>query len=308
MANVMTATVETAYAHVRLRMEFTLATNLTATVERSTDGGVTWQLVRGGNPVDLVGPAPGAGNRIAYLFDTEMPLNTSVLYRATSNVPVVITAGPVTVTETTGSWLKDPARPWANVRMDDCVGTAVPTKCSTPLSEPAVSLVADGLATEGYEADATLFPILNRARPADVYGYRKDAVTAFRSISKTRASQDTLNVFYAWGGPVFLQLPVVYGWPDRYYQPGRVDVSRVSKDLRIPYRLWEVPLTVVDAPVGAAQGTFQNNWCVIKSIYTTWTDLTSTGFTWGQIMQGQAGPPPVGGYGYGGYGDGPYGG
>lgn len=307
MADVMTATVEPDFGDVRLRMEFTLPTNLTAVVQRSVDGGVTWTTIRGGNPVDLVGPAPGAGNRIAYLYDNEMPLNVPILYRATSNVAVVITAGPATVT-TTSSWLRDPARPWANVRIDDCSTTPVPAPCSDPLEEPAVSLVADGLGTEEYEVDATLFPVLNRQRPADVYAYRKDVVTSFRVVSKTRASHDTLNVFYAWGGPIFLQLPVIYGWPDRYYQPAKVSVSRLSKDLRIPYRLWDVPLTAVDAPVGDAQGTALNNWCLIKSTYDTWADLTGTGLTWGQIMEGQGGPLVPGGYGFGGYGDGPYGG
>lgn len=308
MANILTATVENAFAHVELRAEFTLPTNLTVTFERSIDGGVTWQVLRGGLNAQLVGPAPGAGNRIAYLVDTEMPLDVSVLYRATSNVPVVLTAGPVTVSSLGYGWLKDPARPWANVRLDDCVGTFAPTLCTPGLDEPAVSLVASGLGEESYAGDFELYPILNRPRPADVYAYRKDVATSFTLVSKTLRSMDTLNVFWAWGGPIFLQLPPEYGWPDRYYQPGTVTVSRVSKDLRQPYRLWPVPLVAVDAPVGAAQGTEENNWCLIKDTYPTYADLIATGLTWGQIQEGQAAPAPPGGYGFGGYGDGPYGG
>jgi len=307
MANVLTATVQTAYAQVLLRAEFTLATNFTAVFERSIDGGLTWQALRGGNPATLVGPVPGAGNRIAYLYDTEMPLDVPVRYRATSNVPVVLTAGPVTVVSSGMGWLKDPARPWANVRIDQCAQT-MPALCASPLVEPAVSLVAAGLGEETYAADYALSSILNRRHPADVFGYRKDATTSFTLISKTLTSMDTLNTFWAWGGPIFLQLPPVYGWPDRYYQPDAVKVVRVNPDLRKPQRLWPVDLVVIDAPVGAAQGTAQNNWCGIDATYPTYADLTATPFTWGDVMEGDAGPPLPGGYGYGLYGDGPYGG
>lgn len=287
MANVLTATVENAFAHVILRTEFSATGSLTAVVERSDDGGVTWTEVRG-SPVTLVGPAPGAGNRIGYLYDTEMPLDVPVRYRSTDNLGTVTTAGPVTVVSSGVSWLKDPARPWANVRIDDCSETVVPTMCSTPLSEPAVSLIADGLGAEEYAGDFTLFPILNGPRPADVYAYRKDATTSWRVLSKTLTSMGTLNTFYAWGGPIFLQLPPIYGWPDRYYQPAEVVVSRVSNVLTVPYRMWDVPLTVVDAPVGAAQGTCENNWCILGTTYATWGALNATGLTWGDVVEGDA--------------------
>lgn len=287
MANVLTATVENAFAHVLLRTEFSATGSLTAVVERSDDGGVTWTEVRG-SPVTLVGPDPGAGNRIGYLYDTEMPLDVAVQYRSTNNLGTVTTAGPVTVVSSGFGWLKDPARPWANVRIDDCTDTPVPTMCATPLTEPAVSLIADGLGAEEYAGDFTLFPVLNRPRPADVYAYRKDATTSWRVLSKTLASMDTLNTFYAWGGPIFLQLPPAYGWPDRYYQPAEVVVSRVSNILTVPYRMWDVPLTVVDAPVGAPQGTCENNWCILGTTYATWAALNATGLTWGDVVEGDA--------------------
>lgn len=287
MADVLTATVENQFAHVILRTEFSATGSLTAVVERSIDGGVTWTAVRG-SPVTLVGPAPGAGNRIGYLYDTEMPLDVATRYRSTNNLGTVTTAGPVTVVSSGLGWLKDPARSWANVHFDDCTGTEVPAKCTTPLTEPAVTLVTDGLGTEEYDGDFTLFPVVNRTRPADVWAYRKDAVTSWRLVSKTLASMNTLKTFYAWGGPVFIQLPSVYGWPDRYYQPAKVSVSRLSKVLTKPFRNWDVPLTVIDAPVGAAQGTCENNWCGVDAAYATWAALTATGFTWGQIVEGVA--------------------
>jgi hypothetical protein len=288
VADVLTATVDNPFAQVLLKVEFTAAGSLTALVERSDNGGVTWAAVRGGNLLTLVGPAPGAGDRYGYLYDTEMPLDTAVRYRATSNLGTVITAGPVTVVSSGLAWMKDPARPWANLRIDDCSTTTVPRSCATPLTEPALTLVADGLGAQEYDGDFTLSPVLNRARPTDVFAYRKDSVTAWTIVSKTLPSKDSVNTFYAWGGPIFLQFPPVYGWPDRYYQPGKVTEGRLSKDMRVPYRVWPVPITVVDMQPGAAQGTFHNNWCIVDSTYPTWANLTATGFTWATVVSGGA--------------------
>ena len=220
-------------------------------------------------------------------------MNTPVRYRSTNNLGTVTTAGPVTVTTAAGeSWLKDPARPWANVRIDLCATTpsdAITLVCDTPApDEPAAVLVAAGLGDETYAGDFTLFPILNRTRPADVFAYRKDVVTSWRIVSRTLATMNTLLTFYAWGGPILIQVPAAYGWPDRYYQPGDVAVSRLSVALDVPLRLFTVPLTAVDAPVGPVQGTCENNWCGVDAAYATWANLTATGLTWGDIVEGDA--------------------
>jgi hypothetical protein len=99
-----------------------------------------------------------------------------------------------------------------------------------------------------------------------------------------------------------------YGQSDRYYQPGDLSEDYLSIDQRKPYRLWQAPLTAVNAPVGPPQGTDTANWCVIEEQYATFADLTATGLTWGQIAAGEAAvPPDLALYGGGLYGDGPYG-
>jgi len=305
MADVLTATVSNTYAHVLLRSEFSATGSQTATVERSIDGGVTWTAVRG-NPLTLVGPDPGAGNRIGYVYDSEAPLNTALMYRSTNNLGTVTLAGPVTITVASGvSWLKDPARPWANLQISQCVRNAVDVGCAPVPAEPALFLVYGGLGDQGRAVDATLFPVLNRPRPGDVYAYRKDVVTSWQVASVTLTALNSLVTFYAWGGPIFLQLDPLYGWPDRYYQPGDVGEQRLSGDLTLPFRVWPVPLTAVDMPVGMAQGTALNNWCAIKDTYPTWADLQATGLTWGDVVSGAA--VAASGYGFGPYGSGPYG-
>lgn len=305
MANLLTATVDNTYAHVLLHVEYDAIGSTTAVVERSADGGVTWTAVRG-SPLTLVGPDPAAGQRIANVYDSEAPFNTALTYRATSNFGVVVTAGPVTITVASGvSWMKDPARPWANLKISECVRNAFDVGCLPAPAEPALFVVYSGLGDQSRASDATLFPILNRSRPADVYAYRKDVVTSWQVASVTLTAANSIVTFYALGGPIFLQLDPSYGWPDRYYQPGDVNEQRLSGDLTQPFRLWPAPLTVVDQPAGAAQGVVENTWCALKATYGTWGNLAATTLTWGNVVAGDA--IATDGYGFGPYGDGPYG-
>lgn len=308
MADTITLTPQPQWAQVVIRLDWTGFGTPTQfeTVERSDDGGTTWTAVRG-SPVSMVGADIGINTLwTGYLVDTAAPLNTLLTYRAVTNG-----TGPTATATTTlasdGSWLKDPGRPWAVIHLLPCLPLTPIPGCTPALTEPAVSLVGAGLSDEEYAADTTLSRILNAPRPADVYALRKDVATAWRVITHTLAALNTLRDFYSPGGPIFLQLDPAYGWPDRYYQPLDVVVSRLSRDLTRPWRFWDVPLVAVDAPAGPAQGTAEANWCIIDATYATYGDLAATGLTWGDVMEGDAAPLPAEGYGAGLYGDGPYG-
>lgn len=279
MATTLTATAESADARVFLSVVNTPApSSENVTFERSIDGGITWTLVRGPVPVPLlIGPT-----RNAYLYDYEMPLDVPVLYRATpDNGGAVDTDGPVTVLSGGLVWLKDPGRPWANVSMGDCV---TPLACATP--SPATQLRR--LGTETRPVDAEIIPVLNRVRPADVYAVRKGVVASMSVLTQTAAARAAMELVLAAGGPILLQVPAAYDWPDRYWQPMDVDCERLHRDMRKPYRAWEVPLVEVEAPVGPAQGTVCNNLCATEAAYTTYATLTATLLTWRQIYEGDA--------------------
>lgn len=178
----------------------------------------------------------------------------------------------------------------------------------------------DNLAWVGFRdkvraADAGLFPVLNAERPADVYARRKDITTGALFLSRSLDAITLVYELYTAGGPILFQVPGEYGMAspygitDRYYQPDDLTEGYLSNDQRKPLRLWTVPLTSVDFPVGLPQGTDAANWCVIEDTFPTMADLTATGQTWGDAASGAVTPVPgIGGYGEGLYGDGPYGG
>jgi hypothetical protein len=305
----ITATVDTPNAGVQLFVDFATetGTHTTATVYRHVGAlTATGENIRG-VVTTLLGEQ-------AYIFDHETPLDVQVWYSAVSNTGLTVTTGPVTLASNGYVWIKDPGRPWADLRLDLCV---TPSRAEV---DESCTEIADPLAWVGFRdktraVDAGLFDILDAERPADVYARRKDIVTGCLFLSRTLASLTAVYDLYTVGGPVFTQVPSVYGMQapygqtDRYWQPGDLAEDYISQDQRKPVRLWSVPLTAVDMPVGEAQGTDTANWCVIEDTYQTMGDLAASGYTWGQVATGAASTPPPSfdGYGGGAYGSGPYG-
>lgn len=275
----MTATVDNATASILLFVNYSteVGTQTTTTVVRiDPDGNRT--PVRGATDAPLLGEQ-------AYFYDFETPLDTAVTYEATSSpANVVLTAGPATITSSGFIWFKDPTRPWANVRVDLC--SQPDLACSDPTDPVALIRFGD----EVRAGDFTTPPILNAERPADIYARRKDVTTAVTFATRTLAAVDSIYDLFTAGGPIFIQAPAVYGWPDRYVQPGDLTMTYIGQDQRRPWRLWDVPLIVVDAPSPDAlpQGTLCANWCLFEETFPTFADATATGVTWGGMLDGGA--------------------
>lgn len=267
---------------VFLTADFTASagTQTTATVERGLSATGPWTLLR---TVDLLG-------QVGVFYDTVAPLDTALYYRWTGDPGgATIVQGPFTEVSTGTVLLKDPLRPWANLELSLCAGgqTQMIREACNPTGP---ELIWVGLGDKTYRADATLLDRYNARVPADIYGVRKRLDSSMKLLSKTLAAKDAVETFYAGGGPVQLQLPVIYGFPDAVVQPGDVDEEYLSgsRDQRMPHRIWEAPFTVVDTPLGPVQGTACANWCAIEDTYATFADLTATGLTWGQIAAGTA--------------------
>lgn len=243
------------------------------------------------------------------LTDFEAPLDTAVTYRAFEDVtgqsPTVnvITSGSVTITSGGYMWLKDPARPWANIRVDLCGSGTSP--CGD--TSPDISLIQLGRKTRA--PDANLIPILDGELPADIWARRKGIVSSIAFATHILAAIDRVYTLFTVGGPLLFQVQPAFGWPDAYWQPGELqeDYSPLT-DQRNPYRDWTVPLVQVEqpSPAMAAQGSSCANWCTVADTYATSATLTATGLTWAELMVCDTVASCVG-YGLCGYGDGPYG-
>jgi len=287
---------------VYLTADFTAApgTQTTASIERGTSFSGPWTLI---GSVTLSG-------EVGVFYDTSAPLDTNVWYRWTGDPGgTTIVQGPYIEPGDGTVLLKDPLRPWANLVLEFCETTQ---QALAAVCEPAgPDIVWVGFGEFVRRADANLFDIYDAEKPADIYGRRKRLDGSLRIFTKTLVARDAVETLFTAGGPLQLQMPAIYGWPDAVLQPGDLSEAYISRDQRRPYRLWEAPFTLVDVPFGPAQGTACANWCAVAEEFATFADLTASGFTWAQVASGEAvcgdDPDCTGGFGECAFGDGPYG-
>lgn len=306
----LTGSVDTANASVHLFVNYATetGTHTTATLTRHVSSlAAAGEYVRDLTNELLLGEQ-------TYVTDHEAPLDVAVYYSVVSDTGLTLTAGPFTIASNGFVWIKDPGRPWADLRLDMCV---TPSRSEADPSCVTLDNAAAwvGFADKTRAADAGLFSVLNAELPADVYARRKGITSSILFLTRSLSLITTVYDLFTVGGPVLIQLPTVYGIDapygqrDRYWQPGDLDERYLSQDQRKVYRLWGAPVTEVAAPIGEPQGTDAANWCVIEATYQTMGDLVASGYTWAQVTTGAAATPPASfdGYGGGAYGSGSYG-
>lgn len=270
----ITCTPDNNLAVTLITMDYTgeVGTQLLVTLERSV----------GGEPFEFLTDY-GLLCEQGYYYDTTMPLDVPVTYRGTTDDGLISTCMS-TVDSGGFVWFKDPGRPWANFRLDLCMVPTPPANECAPPEEP-IALIQFGSETRA--ADATLSPLLADEFPDDVFSRRKAPTTSIQFASRTCEAVDTIYTLFTAGGPILIQAPAVYCWPDRFVQPGDLQMDYISRDQRKPWRLWSVPLAVVDRPaIASIQGVFGQTWCDVADTYPTFADLTASGKTWADLVTG----------------------
>lgn len=112
----MTGTVDAANARVDLFVDFSTEPGVHsfATVFRRIGHvNADSEYVRGLFGSTLLGEQ-------AYVSDHEAPLDAQIWYVAVSDAGTVLAAGPFTIPSQGYVWLKDPGRPWADLKLDLC--------------------------------------------------------------------------------------------------------------------------------------------------------------------------------------------
>jgi hypothetical protein len=175
-------------------------------------------------------------------------------------------------------WLKNPVMPTLDIRIDNCEVHS--PDCLN--SEQLVFFKA--LETEEYESASGVFPVVNATRPIVVSQVRKDLTTSLIVVSRRLEDITAIRTLLASGEVLTLSLPVVYGWGIETFGTDWVHVgtdsaSRLGVDMRKPYRLWTLPLILVDPTL--SYPTLQTGGNNIGVSGSTWGDLAAAGQTWG---------------------------
>ena len=203
-------------------------------LQRSVDGGVTWQAVR--NQWGDDGLVLSATT--ATIYDYESLIGTATLYRAAAahNYSSVYAAsawsatGSVTVTSTQW-WLKDVLRPALNV---------------------PIELVTYGEVTRA--ARHGILQALGATVPVVIADTRAGATGSSVVQTRTNVAHNTLLALAEQTITLLLQGPDAAGEPNRYIRVGDLAVSRVVENINIPVRRFTVPWVETAAPTGAQTG------------------------------------------------------
>lgn len=250
-------------------------TQTSATINRGTSATGPFTFLRS---VDLLGEQ-------AVVIDNTAPLDTPVWYQAVAQDGTTEVYGPFTIVSGGNVFLRDPLRPWADLELTFC---ATQQGLRKEMCAPfGPELVWTGFGTEVRRVDAGLFDRLDAETPADVYARRKRLDGSMSFMSKTLVAAEAVHTLFTAGGPLFLQLPTVYGWADAYIQPRDLNKDYLFPDQRMPHRLWNADFVVVDATTGPTQGVECATWCDVEEAFATFALMTAAGGTWAQIASGE---------------------
>lgn len=264
MTQTLTATPDPANARVLLQLTWTTPGTqwATATVTRVNGDGST-EVVRSANPATLV-----AGAWLDYDYDPGLDEVVSYLATSPEEPGVVIESAQVTVASGGQTWLKHPGKPALN-------RTVQPTR-PPDLTRPI---------------DMGVFPVLGRRLPVAVSATRRSATGTLELTSATDDERAGLLNLFVDGAVLLLATPGGYGLGRLFLAVGDVDEQRPAGAAPEPTRVWQVPFTVVGAPVGSVLAA-GNSYSDVQGTYASYGDLLEAEGTYEALLAGVGSSAP----------------
>jgi hypothetical protein len=206
------------------------------------------------------GPLPLSGG-VALVYDPEMPLGQPVTYSSTES-PAVVSAA-VTV-DSLRAWLVHPGLP--------------------ELSQP---IFVSELSARKQAVQRGVFQPLGRRSPVvQTDGARKTPEYQLDVLTRTVDERAALDALLWDAGVLLLNVPAGKGWgvTSEYVSVGDVTESRVERYLGHAERVWSLPCTVVDRPLGGSQA--ERTWADVIVDNATWADVLGKYPTWLDLLAG----------------------
>lgn len=258
MATTATATPNPDNAAVTLDVTWTGADEVK--IERKVEGG-KYVPIRSGLEIPL-----DAGDHVI-VDDYEAEMDVALTYRVTQSVPapgagvnpIIITG--VILPSQGWSWLKDPALPSRNLRLDE----------------------VQNIETEIFASRAGVFDVVDRARPVVVAALRRDRVSELIVTTQTESQRGRMEKLLSSGQILLLTTPAAYAWGNDYVHVGDVSEARIGLADE-PSRRWTLPITVVDRPASLAYAPATMTWGDVVAEWVTWADLLEDVLTWDDLI------------------------
>lgn len=197
--------------------------------------------------------------------DYEVPLGQPVSYRyvLTDSVGAYKGGGQsapvsVSVPDISDCWIKDPLQPQRNVRLM----AAVAPDWARPIEQ-------------------TEYRVRGRRNSVILYDVRGGLTGTLQVWTQSDAERAALHFALDTGHPLLLQLSPDLGIEDVYVAVGEAVEARHVPYGGEPRRLWQLPLTQQDAPIGGAAGSAA--WTV-QDLATTWTTVLNVSSAYATVF------------------------
>lgn len=241
----------------------------TVQVQRKVEGGV-YQAVRSGLDFDLDLDSGGHPLGTGTLDDYEAPMDIDLTYRVlqldpASTEDALVLAG-YRLDSDGWSWLKDPALPFRNVRLDEVTT----------------------IEAETFASRAGIFDVIDRARPVVVAARRQDRTTQLDLTTESDAQRLSMVSLLSTGQVLLLATPGAYGWGNEYVHVGDVVEARIGMASE-PSRRWTLPVAVVDRPISLSYQPALMTWADVVSDWATWSDVVDENASWDTLIHGVPG-------------------
>lgn len=261
----LTATYDPVLSRIQLAATLLGASATYAVFDRTTDGGITYTVVRGGT-------AAAVSSQNANLDDYEFPAGVATTYRVRSyNVSNVLqqTFTVAITQDLTDVWLKVPAAPFMNRK--------ITVSSSGDRTRPARRAV---------------FDIVGRSKATVVSDIRSSASHDLRIRTFTQAEEETLDYILSSGEILFFHLPLANNcMPDGYYSAGDVVWGPPGSRAK-PDRIFTVPLIEANPP-GPEVLASAYTWTSVLADYATWTTLLAANASWSALLARTGTPSDV---------------
>jgi hypothetical protein len=231
-----------------------------------------------GTQTEVLGSPAYLSGGYAVFWDTMAPLDTTILYTATS--PIVtgsLTSASIAVTGVGQGWLKDPAQPVNDILLATCPDPTCPN-ISTGVSFQSLG--------QGQFASASgVFPQIDAARPRTVAQLRKARTSTLAVMSHSLDDILAVEDILASGRNLALQLAARYGWAHRYWNIDYIAAGDANEDRpavanqTYDQRTWSIPFALARAPFVQTLRVGGNG---IGVNGATYGDATATGRTYAQ--------------------------
>lgn len=203
------------------------------------------------------------------------------------NAEVEAGASSVTLTALGAGWLSNPAMPAEDIMLD-----------LLPSDDCVIGELPDGVIFGSHAADTrassgSRYDVVDQDVPAIVTGRRKAPTSTVTLIALTEPDTNRLHSLLAPGSVLMLRVQDDFHLPSRYLDVDTVTTTPLSPDLRLPYRVLDLPYASAGAPPDPIAGVLGTRFQDLDR-YATWTAFDAAQLTTTDLLLGAGSTVGVG--------------